>query len=101
MNDMPLEEAMKQVTINNNNVFDKKYLSENSHLVFRYRELIVEIEKSDNPEQTDTYRFKIGDGVTPYKDLKYVSTIYSLFPSFKLFDRDYKKCVEIKFGDVD
>ena len=81
MNDITLEEAMKHVTINNNNVF--------------------EIEKSDNPEQTDTYRFKIGDGVTPYKDLKYVSTIYSLFPNFKLFDREYKKCVEIKFGDVD
>jgi hypothetical protein len=101
LSNLSLEDAMKHVTINSSNVFDKQYLVENSHIVFKYRELIIEIERSDNPENSDTYRFKIGDGITPYKDLKYVSTIYSLFPSFKLFNKEYTKCVEIKFGEVD
>ena len=57
-------------------VFDKEYLRENNHIVFKNRELIVERDSGTDDSDT-TYRFKIGDGVTTYRDLKYISSIYN------------------------
>lgn len=73
-------------------VFDKEYLRENNHIIFKNRELIVERDPGTDDSDT-TYRFKIGDGVTPYRDLKYISSIYNLFPSFTYYDKDYETAI--------
>ena len=78
--------------------FDRKYLKENNHIVFKNRELIIERETSDDPESGDMFRFKIGDGITPYRNLKYTSTIYALFPNVCLYDSNYETCVSISLG---
>ena len=33
--------------------------------------------------------YKVGDGKTPYSQLKYISTLYDLYPNFKLYSSDY------------
>ena len=73
-------------------VFDKEYLKENGHIIFKNRELIVERDKGVDESDT-TYRFKIGDGITPYNSLKYISSIYNLFPSFTYYDKDYETAI--------
>ena len=70
---------MKEISIELKK-YTKDYLSKNPDKVFQNRELIVEVDNSvpDDP----VYRFKLGDGVSPYKELKYISSLYSLYPSF-------------------
>jgi hypothetical protein len=67
--------------------YTKEYLSEHSDMVFHNRELIIESDESSVGDPV--LRFKIGDGMTPYKQLKYVSSIYSLFPTFAICDASY------------
>ena len=90
---------MKKVTVLATKRFTRDYLKQNSHLVFRNRELIIEEDASKNPEEGSVFRFKIGDGITPYKKLKYASTIYSLFPTVMLYDKEYETCIELKFQE--
>lgn len=81
--------------------YTKKYLEENSSIVFKDREFIVEVEKGTNSEDS-TLRFKVGDGVRPYYSLPYVSSLYALFPNIKLCNVDYSKELSISFeGCVD
>ena len=92
---------MKKVDIGSVKQFSRGYLKENGHLVFRYRELIVESDEPENPENKTVYRFKSGDGITPYRDLKYESTLYSLLPYVCLYDKEYETCVTIHIGGDD
>ena len=73
----------------------KEELQDIAHtLVLRDRELLVETE---GVGETLTARFKIGDGVTPYSDLPYISSIYKLFPNFVLYNNNYNIGVNISF----
>lgn len=58
------------------------------------RELFVETEGEGSQQ---TLRFKIGDGMTPYPGLPYVSSLYSLFPNCILYSKDYKHGVKINW----
>ena len=78
--------------------FTKEYLTEHSDRVFRNRELVIEKELGSTPDDT-VYRFKIGDGISPYKDLKYVSSIYSLLPSVSLLNESYDAGLELRFSE--
>ena len=78
--------------------FTKKYLSENSQIVFKNRELIME-EDNDGVREHIVYRFKIGDGVTPYNELRYISSLYSLIPNVIFYDSDYKNSVVLELCD--
>lgn len=71
-------------------------LARHGDVIFADRELVVEVSGSGDDA---TYKFKIGDGKTPYSSLKYVSSIYALFPSFKLCNGDYSKVLNITFGE--
>lgn len=73
-------------------VFDRNYLKEHAHIIFKDRELIIE-KDSGIGEQDTTYRFKIGDGITPYSNLSYISSIYNLFPNFTYYDNDYTTAI--------
>jgi hypothetical protein len=66
--------------------------------VFRNRELIIEKE-SDGVEEHTVFRFKIGDGLTTYKNLKYVSSMYSLLPEICLCNKDYSSKLVINFNE--
>ena len=79
-------------------MFNKDYLNENGHIIFRERELIIE--KEQKGENT-MLRFKIGDGVKPYNALQYISSMYALFPKICLCDTNYDNCLNIKFSEDD
>ena len=74
--------------------YDKKYLEEHSNIIFRERELIIEVEKGTTPEDT-IFRFKVGDGIKPYNALSYSSSIYALFPKIILYNTDYSKGISL------
>lgn len=57
-----------------------------SDYILKDKELLVETE---GVNETFIARFKIGDGVTPYKQLPYISNIYKLCPNFILYNDDY------------
>ena len=78
-------------------IFDKSYLKDNCNLIFKDRELITE--KEVNGENV-TLRFKLGDGHTPYKDLRYISSLYALYPNFYLCDSSYNGCINISFNET-
>lgn len=78
--------------------FDRQYLKENGHKVFRDRELIIESE-TDGQKEHSVYRYKIGDGVTPYKNLNYISSLYSVFPNIIFYDEEYQNAIEISFEE--
>lgn len=78
--------------------FTKEYLKENSDIVFRNRELIVE-EDDDGIQEHKVYRFKLGDGVTPYRNLKHISSLYALLPDVIFYDNTYKNSLTIKFTE--
>ena len=80
--------------------FTKEYLKQNASTVFQDRELIVEVEKGSTKENT-VLRFKIGDGVKPYSQLPYVSSLYALFPSVNLCDNNYQNILKISLEDCD
>lgn len=88
--------------MNNLNVlmkkFTKDYLKSNSDIVFKNRELIIE-EDCDGVSEHSVFRFKIGDGITPYCDLKYISSLYTLFPNIILYDEDYNNSITLKFTE--
>lgn len=67
-------------------------------LVLANRELFVETE-GEGPQQT--LRFKIGDGITTYAKLPYVSSLYSLFPECILYSKDYKKGLKINWRGLE
>ena len=66
--------------------------------MFKDREFIVE--KESGTEKSSTiYRFKIGDGISQYKELSYISSIYNLFPKFSIYDKSYKTGIHFKFEE--
>ena len=67
--------------------------------VFKYRELIVEVSPAPDPESKPEYRFKIGDGVTPFVLLPYVSTLNSLVPLICFYNNDGTSRVALKFSE--
>ena len=77
--------------------FTRDFMKTHGFLVFKDRELIVESDKASDKDSS-IYRFKIGDGVTPYENLNYVSSLYSIFPNIKLFDKNYNNEIDIKLG---
>lgn len=64
-----------------------------SDYVLKDKELLVETEGVND---TFIARFKVGDGVTPYNQLPYVSNIYKLCPNFILYNDDYTYGLNIK-----
>lgn len=64
-----------------------------SNYILKDKELLVETE---GVNETFIARFKIGDGVTPYCQLPYVSNIYKLYPNFILYSDDYSYGLNIK-----
>lgn len=91
---------MEKILTVNVKTFDKEYLKQNSTIIFKSRELIVEIEKPDNAEEEPTYRFKVGDGITPYTLLPYVSSLYALVPNICFYNKDSTSCVKLNFSEV-
>ena len=77
--------------------FSREYLKENGTMIFQDRELIVEKDQT-SPENV-MYRFKLGNGILPYSELPYISNLYALFPNFKLFNKQYTQCINIKFSN--
>ena len=63
-----------------------------SNYILKDRELLVETEGEGD---TFVARFKIGDGITPYSQLPYVSNLYKLYPNFLLYNSDYSFGVDI------
>jgi hypothetical protein len=88
---------LEKILTVNVKTFDKEYLKQNSTIIFKSRELIVEIEKPDNVEDEPTYRFKVGDGITPYTLLPYVSSLYALVPNICFYNKDSTSCVKLNF----
>lgn len=74
----------------------REQLQRNNSLILKDRELLVETEGEGNEL---VVRFKIGDGKTPYSQLKYIATLYDLFPNFKLYNTDYSLGFNIKLKD--
>lgn len=74
----------------------EEMLTDSSNLILKERELLIETEGYGD---TFTTRFKIGDGVTPYCELPYISSIYKLFPNFILYNSDYSFGVDISFRE--
>jgi hypothetical protein len=72
--------------------FPKKEMQANSDTILKARELLVETEGEGDELVA---RFKIGDGKTPYSQLKYIATLYDLFPNFKLCNKDYSLALNI------
>lgn len=73
------------------NITAKSYPKEDmktkySDMILKDRELLVETEGEGDEL---IVRFKVGDGKTPYSQLKYISTLYDLYPNFKLYSSDY------------
>lgn len=73
------------------NITAKSYPKEDmktkySDIILKDRELLVETEGEGDEL---IVRFKVGDGKTPYSQLKYISTLYDLYPNFKLYSSDY------------
>ena len=68
-----------------------------SDKILKDKELFVETEGEG---ESLIARFKIGDGVTPYKQLPYISSIYKLFPNFKLYNNAYSYGIDIHLCDV-
>lgn len=64
--------------------------------VLKNRELLVETEGEND---TLVVRFKMGDGISPYKQLSYVSNLYKLYPNFILYSNDYSYGVNILLKD--
>jgi hypothetical protein len=89
---------MKEISIKLKK-YTKDYLSKNSDKVFQNRELVVEVDNSvpDDP----VYRFKLGDGVSPYKELKYISSLYSLYPSFCICNESYTNKINLSLDGDD
>lgn len=81
-------------------ILTKEYLTKNSSIVFKNRELIIE-KDFDGIDEHTVYRFKIGDGISSYQNLKYVSNIYSLLPEFSLCNKDYSSELVINFSNVE
>ena len=90
---------MKELGINVKQ-FSKLELEVNSSKVFNQRELVVEISPPSDPESEPEYRFKIGDGVTPYMFLPYVSSLNSLLPVICFYNNDGTSRVSLKFSEV-
>jgi hypothetical protein len=76
----------------------KKSELADTHFVPKDRELIVEEDVKDSDDKS-VYRFKVGDGMRPYSDLPYVSSLYSLFPNVLLCDTNYTRSIELQFKE--
>ena len=63
-----------------------------SEYVLKDRELLVETEGSGD---TFVARFKVGDGITPYSKLPYISNLYKIYPNFILYNEDYSFGINI------
>lgn len=62
--------------------------------VLRNRELLLEYEGEGDKR---IYRFKLGDGITPYNQLSYISSLYALYPMFNLYNNSYTQQVQLLF----
>lgn len=82
----------KKVTIIAKSYSREAMRNEKANLILYDRELLLEYEGEGNEL---TVRFKIGDGKTPYSQLKYIASMYDLYPNFKLCDNDYSKLINI------
>ena len=84
-------------------ILNKEYLTLNgSSFVPMDRELIIEADSQEPHDSNSTiYRFKIGNGISPYKELSYVSSLYSLFPKVILCDNKYENGLTIAFNEDD
>lgn len=81
--------------------YTREYMKDHGNMIFRERELIVE--KDMNGDNV-VLRFKIGDGIRPYSQLQYISSLYALFPEVSLFNKDYSNGITLCFdvpGDKD
>lgn len=76
----------KSIDINVKTVSKEDMRTNNMDTILKSRELLVETEGEGNELIA---RFKIGDGKTPYSQLKYIASLYDLFPNFKLCTKDY------------
>ena len=76
--------------------YTKEHMKANADVILKSRELLVETE-GEGPELIA--RFKVGDGKTPYSQLKYIASIYDLFPNFKLYSTDYTLGFNIKLKE--
>ena len=79
-------------------IINKSQLSTNGNLFIPIdRELIIE-EDMQTPDDKSSiiYRFKIGNGISSYKELPYVSSLYSLFPKVLFCDSSYENCLTLK-----
>lgn len=74
--------------------YTKQYIEEHGYIIPKSRELIIEREQGVEPSQ-DVIRFKVGDGITPYSKLKYVSSLYSIFPKIVFYDDNYENYVSL------
>lgn len=79
--------------------FTRDYMwSDGSSIILKDREILVE---SEGEGDTLTLRFKIGDGVTPYSKLPYVSSMYSLFPNVMFYNKSGTNAIDIRFKDCE
>ena len=74
--------------------YTRDYMKDHGNMIFRDREIVVE--KDQNGDNV-VLRFKIGDGVRPYNQLQYVSSLYSLFPEVSFFNKDYSNGITLCF----
>ena len=74
--------------------YTKQYLEEHGHIIPRNRELVLERDSGVDSSQ-DVLRFKVGDGVTTYSKLKYVSSLYAIFPKIIFYDNNYENYVSL------
>lgn len=77
--------------------FSREYLRDHGNIIFKDRELVVEEEAGTDTDNT-ILRFKIGDGKTPYRQLKYASSLYSLYPKITFYDEEYTSYISLNFG---
>lgn len=84
----------KEVTITAKSYTREDMRNKYADMILRDKELLVETEGEDNEL---VVRFKIGDGKTTYSQLKYISSLYDLFPNFKLYNNDYSLGINVNF----
>ena len=75
----------------------EEMLNTRAETVLKNKELLVEVEGEDD---TFTARFKIGDGITPYNKLPYISSLYKLLPNFILYNSDYSYGIDINLKNI-
>jgi hypothetical protein len=86
----------KEVTITTKSYTREDMRSKYNDMILKNRELLVETEGEGDEL---VVRFKLGDGKTTYSQLKYISSLYDLFPNFKMYNNDYSLGINVNFKD--